>query len=675
MRLISIFMASEPRWKVIRCNHCILSHRRFVVSLIFSLLSLLLASPGSAREDSDVAGAKERFQKALEIDPDSEESLRYLAGIYIVENYDKKEYGIPMRDGVELHTRVYTPKDTSTAYPILMTRTPYYGFWAGEEVLGHFSYPGPGLTFPAEGYIFVIQDVRGRFLSEGAFQVMRPNTAEQDDPGQTDESTDAFDSVEWLVRNVENNNGRVGVHGLSWGGYYAALSLVNAHPSIAAAVIEAPVSEGFLGDDYHHNGALHLLYPFRWLNNVGLAERTGPSAEIQPPVFQNRVDNYYSFLLGLGSLSNVNEKCFRNKIQFWNDIVEHGTYDDFWKICTLGQYMRNIDEPAVLVVGSWFDDQNLYGTLHTYRAIEDQNPGVSCSLVMGVWNHASWWRQKKEPWGDVGLPVKETGDHYRNEILSPFFESHLKGDGEFALPEALVFESGADERREYGYWPPTHAEPKKLFLGGSGRLLETPPDEDGAYYSQFVSDPADPVPHLPADGIGGWNAAVMHSDQRFAAAREDVLVFQGDILKRDMTLVGQVEVDLFVSTTGTDADWVVKVIDVYPGDAGALSGYQMLVRGDIMRGKFRNSFEDPEPFVPGEVTRVAFALPDVNHTFLKGHRLMVQVQSSWFPMFDRNPQTFVDIYRATEADFRKAIHAVYHSKAFPSHIAVRAMPK
>jgi len=637
-------------------------------STLYSLATALL-------QESDLAGAKEHFQRALDINPADQDSRRHLDGIYIVENYDKQECQIPMRDGVKLHTRVYTPKDKSTKYPILFTRTPYYGFYATEEVLDHFSYPGPGPTFPAEGYIFVIQDVRGRFLSEGAFQVMRPNTADHDDPGQTDESTDAFDSVEWLLRNVKHNNGRVGVHGLSWGGYYAALSLVNAHPSIVAVAIEAPVSEGFLGDDYHHNGALHFLYPFRWLNNVGLVEREGPSADLQPPVFQGEVSNYFSFLLELGPLSNVNEKCWRHKVQFWNDIVQHGTYDEFWRIRTLGQYMKNIDKPAILVSGSWFDDQDLYGTLHTYRAIEGQNPGVSNSLVMGVWNHAAWWRQKQEPWGDVGLPVRETGDYYRNEILSPFFKSHLKDNGEFVLPEALVLESGTNEWHEYEYWPPKHAEIKQFFLGCNGKLSQEPPTTFAGDCSRFESDPANPVSHLPADGIGGWNAALMHFDQRFAAAREDVLVYQGEILEEDMTLVGPIEVDLYVSTTGTDADWVVKVVDVYPDDAGVLSGYQMLVRGDIMRGKFRNSFEDPEPFVPGEVTRVKFTLLDVNHTFRRGHRIMVQVQSSWFPMFDRNPQTFVDIYQAAEADFHKAIHTVYHSQTFPSHIAVRALLK
>jgi putative CocE/NonD family hydrolase len=658
----------------------------------YALLCLSLVSPAVAQQDSkgkqaeqstgeillqnsDFSGARAYFRRALENNPDDENSRKHLAAIYIIENYDKHTYEIPMRDGVRLHTEVYTPTDRSRTYPILFTRTPYSGFYEGEKVLGYFSYPGPGPTFPEEGYIFAIQDVRGRFLSEGTFQVMRPNTADHDDPTQTDESTDAYDSIEWLVKHIENNNGRVGVHGLSWGGYYAALSLVNAHPSIAAVVIEAPVSEGFLGDDYHHNGALHLLFPFRWLNNVGLAEREGPSAEIQPPVYRGKIENYFYFLLELGPMSNMNEICFRNEVQFWNDITEHGTYDEFWKVRSLGQYLKDIDRPAILLAGTWFDDQDLYGTLHTYRAIEKQNPGVSSSLVMGVWNHASWWSQKKKPWGDVGLPVKETGEYYRSQILAPFFRSHLKGDGDRVLPEALVIESGTNEWREYESWPPRQAEPKSLFLGGDGKLLEAPPAGDAEERTRFVSDPDDPVPHLPAKGIGGWNATVMHFDQRFVAGRGDVLAFQSKILDRDMTIVGPIEADLYVSTTGTDADWVVKVIDVYPDDAGELAGYQMLVRGDIMRGKFRNSFETPEPFTPGEVTRVVFTLLDVNHTFRRGHRIMVQIQSSWFPMFDRNPQTFVDIYRATEADFRKAKHTVCHSRAFPSHITLFVLKK
>ncbi len=522
------------------------------------------------------------------------------AGTYLIENYDRTEHMIPMRDGISLYTEVYTPKDRSAAWPILLNRTPYSAFFAGERVDGFFCWPGPGPAFPAEGYIFVIQDVRGRFLSEGDFVVMRPNTAGE---GETDESTDAFDTIDWLVRNLDNNNGRVGVWGISYGGYYSALSLVNAHPAIAAVVIEAPVAEGFLGDDYHHNGAMQLLYPFRWINNVGLTEREGPSADPVPPVFRGREDEFFTFFLETGSAADIDARCFQGKIDFWNGIVEHGTYDDFWKARNLGQYMRDIDGPAVLVSGSWFDDQDLFGTLHTYRAIEDQNPGITNTLVMGVWNHSSWWDQKTKPWGGTGLPAKETGEHYRGEVLAPFLKAHLKGEGEFQLPEALVIESGTNRWCEYDSWPPAKTEQVSFYIKGDGTVSTEPPGKGAVGFSEFVSDPADPVPHLPTP-IHGWTAEVMHFDQRFATEREDVLAYSYAILDEDLTLTGPVEVDLYVSTTGTDADWVVKVIDVYPDDADDLAGYQMLVRGDIMRGKFRGSFEDPEPFVPGEVTRV-----------------------------------------------------------------------
>jgi putative CocE/NonD family hydrolase len=598
------------------------------------------------------------------------DAVRLSAAAYLIKNYDRTEQMIPMRDGVSLHTEIYTPKDRSTAYPILLNRTPYSAFFTGERVEGFFSWPGPGPTFPEEGYIFVIQDVRGRFLSEGDFVVMRPNTAGE---GETDESTDAYDTVDWLVNNLENNNGKVGVWGLSYGGYFSALALVNAHPAISAVVIEAPVAEGFIGDDYHHNGALQLLYPFRWINNVGLALREVPSATPVPPVYRDRKDEFFTFFLETGSAAEINDKCFQGKIEFWNGIVEHGTYDEFWKSRMVGQYMKDIDGPAVLVSGTWFDDQDLYGTLHTYRAIEEQNPGISNTLVMGVWNHASWWEHKKKPWGGTGIPVKETGEYYRDEVLAPFLKAHLKGDGKIDLPEALVVENGKDEWREYESWPPEKAETVSFYMHGDGTVSTEIAGKGTDGFSEFISDPADPVPHLPVP-ILGWTAAVMHADQRFAEERDDVLVYIGGVLDKDLTFAGPVEADIFVSTTGTDADWIVKVIDVYPDNAGELAGYQMLVRGDIMRGKFRNSFEIPEPFVPGEVTRVRFTLPDVNHTFRSGHRVMIQVQSSWFPMFDRNPQTFVDIYRAEESDFVKATHRLFHSPEHPSRITARALP-
>jgi putative CocE/NonD family hydrolase len=426
-----------------------------------------------------------------------------------------------------------------------------------------------------------------------------------------------------------------------------------------------------------------------WMNNVGLAERDGPSDTQPPPIGCTDIDdargrsdgsraegeqeNYYSFFLKMGPISNINKNCFQNKVAFWNGMMAHGTYDEFWKSRALGPRMTGIKKPAIIVAGSWFDDQDLYGALHTYKAINDQNPEVSVSLIMGPWNHDKWYYQKTKPWGKIGLPVKETGAYYRDKILLPFFNFHLKNKGEITLPKATVFESGTNTWKEYSEWPPKNVNMKQFYLGSQGKLLSRTPHGNPDKFDQFISDPANPVPQIPAEKIHGWTAEVMHWDQRFATQRDDVLVYTGNVLENDLTVAGPVEVSLYVSTTGTDADWVVKLIDVYPDNEDDLSEFQMLVRGDIMRSKFRNSFEKPEPLVPGKITPVTFTMPDINHTFRKGHQLMVQVQSSWFPWFDRNPQQFLDIYKAKEEDFQKATHRVYHSKDHPSHIGLNVL--
>jgi putative CocE/NonD family hydrolase len=595
------------------------------------------------------------------------------AHTYVREHYDKQTCHVPMRDGTTLYTEVYTPKDRSQRWPILFLRTPYRAFLYSDGVDGYFGFQGPGPQFIERGYIFAVQDVRGRYMSEGEFVVMRPNTADWNDPAQTDESTDAWDTIDWLVNNVEGHNGRVGVHGISYPGTYAALSLVNAHPALKAALIEAPVAEVYLGDDYHHNGALHLLYPFRWINNVGLAPREGPSQDIAPPVYgdEKNIKDYFSFFLEIGSMANMNDRLFHRRIPFWNDVTEHPDYDDYWKSRSLGPNLEDIDGPAVIVAGSWFDDQDLYGTLHTYRAIESQNPGLSNTLVMGCWNHANWWKQKTKPWGRAGLPVRETGDHFRETIVLPFFEHHLRGRRSFDPPEAVVFETGTNEWRSYNRWPPERTDRRRLYLGAGGSIGDTRSGGENDF-DLFVSDPADPVPHIPPP-IGGWTAEVMLWDQRFVAGRKDVLVYQGPVLGRDLTAAGPVEVDLYVATTGTDADWVVKLIDVYPDDGGERAGYQMLIRGDIMRGRYRNSYERPEPFEPGRITPVRFTMPDICHTFRAGHRIMVQVHSSWFPMFDRNPQKFVDIFYAGADDFVRATHRVYRTEEYPSNVTISVL--
>lgn len=608
------------------------------------------------------------------VEPDSvdPEEIEFDRKATIQSNYEKHSYRIPMRDGVFLYTQVYSPKDQSKSYPILLNRTPYRPFFHPTEADDVFEFLGPGPEFAEEGYIFVYQDVRGRFLSEGDFVVMRPNTADWSDNEQSDESTDAYDTIEWLIQNVENSNGKVGVFGVSYPGTYAALALVNAHPAVRVALIEAPISSTFLSDDYHHNGAMQLLYPFMWLNNIGLAERNGPSEVIPPPICSGFEKNFYEYFLEMGVLSNMNKNCFGGQIEFWNDLMAHENYDEFHQSRGLSQYLKGIKDVKVLVVGSWFDDQDLYGSLDVYRAIEAQNPTASVNLVMGPWNHAKWWDQKKEPWGDVGIPVKETGAYYRKEIVAAFFRSHLKGEGDFRLPEATVFESGSNQWREYSEWPALKTVAEKLFLS-PGQSLSGEPHLASDEFDQFTSDPNDPVPQIPADEMYGWTAEVMIRDQRFAAARDDVLYYQGTTLEEDTSVSGPIDIELFVSTTGTDADWVVKLIDVYPEDDPDLPGFQMLVRGDILRGKFRTSFENPEPFEPDVVTPIRFGLVDTNHTFRKGHRMMVQVQSTWFPMFDRNPQKFISIRNAVAGDYQVADHRVYFSEKHPSGITIRVV--
>lgn len=669
---------------------------KIVNTLITILLTILLlnpltAIPLSAQENhqqetaklkkeataciqqGDFDTAKDCLEKALAIDPHDMMSRYLFASIHVFENYDKQTYQVEMRDGIKLHTQVYTPKDTSITYPIIYCRSPYSSFAYGEGFQGYFGFLGPGPKFIEEKFIFVVQDVRGRFMSEGDFEVMRPNTADWNDPKQADESTDAWDSIDWMLGNVKNHNGRVGIWGGSYLAYYGALALVNAHPALKAVSLESPVAEVFLGDDYHHNGALYLAYTFIWLNNFGFDRSEGPSAKRPARAYKEKIDDLYSFFLEAGPLKNINEKYFKHKVSFWNDILEHGTYDQFWKSRTLGHYLKNIDGPAVLIAGSWFDDQDLYGTLHTYRALEQQNPGLSCNLVMGCWNHAPWWEQKTGPWGAVDLPAGTTGDVFRDEILISFFKTHLKQQGDCDLPEVLAFESGTNVMKEYSAWPPPNAIAKDFYFGANGTLPENKPHSFTPQFEEFVSDPNNPILYHDRP-LQNWDADFMHADQRFAHKRDDVLCYEGEVLGENLTFAGPMKVDLYVSTTGTDADWIVKVIDVYPEGSGELAGYQMLVRGDIMRSKFRNSFEKPEPMVPGEITHIEFELPDVNHTFLKGHKIMIQVQSSWFPLFDRNPQQFVNIYSASTEDFKSATHRIYRSKDYPSGISVLIIP-
>ena len=592
---------------------------------------------------------------------------------YVKAHYTKYEYRIPMRDGVRLFTAVYVPKDDSQTYPILLNRTPYsvapYGVDQYKDNLG------PSPLFGKEGYIFAYQDVRGRMMSEGEFVNMRPHNPAKSGPKDVDESSDTYDTIDWLLKHVPGHNGKVGQSGISYPGFYTAAGMVDAHPALRAASPQAPVTDWFVGDDFHHNGALFLPHCFNFMAVFG-KPRPEPTKKFGER-FEHGTPDGYDFFLRMGPLGNADYRYLKGSVAFWNDVIKHGTYDDFWKARNLRQHLKDV-KPAVLTVGGWFDAENLFGALETFKKVEANRPPAFNHLVMGPWVHGGWSRGEGDALGPVHFNDK-TSAYFREQVELPFFEFHLKGKGADKLPKALVFETGTNRWRKYDVWPPARSRSKSLYFHADGKLSFEAPSASGEVFDEFGSDPAKPVPYLERVSVN-MEKEYMTADQRFASRRPDVLVYQSDVLTEDVTVSGPVGADLRVSTTGTDADWVVKLIDVYPDDwpdadpnnpaAPKMGGYQQLVRGDVMRGKFRNSYEKPEPFEPGRPARVKFTLADTCHTFRTGHRIMVQVQSSWFPLSDRNPQTFVDIYNAKPDDFKKATHRVYRSGELRSCVTV-----
>jgi len=582
----------------------------------------------------------------------------------IESRYVKTEYRIPMRDGTRLFTAVYSPRDTTQRYAIMLARTPY-----GVGPYGTTSYtPALRLISPRfidRGFIFVYQDVRGRSMSEGDFIHMTPwrGTA---GARATDESTDAYDTIDWLIKNLPHNNGRVGISGTSYPGYFAAAALIDAHPALKAASPQAPQADWFMGDDVHHHGAFFLASAFNFFISSG---RARPSPGAGPwPRFQFGTEDGYEFFLSMGPLSNADRLYLNGSAPFWNDMMAHGTLDDFWKARQLAPKLRNI-KPAVLAVGGWYDANNLHGALRVHEAIAWQSPSTSNRIVLGPWSHGQWRRGGPgDAIGDLRFGVA-TGPFFRDTVEFSFFESHLYGDGNVQLPTATVFETGMNRWRTFDAWPPKTVTARSLYLHAGGKLSFTAPSAtESPAYREYESDPAKPVPFL-AGRSTGMKSDYMALDQRFSSARPDVLVYVSDPLTEEVTVAGSMRPTLFVSTSGTDSDWVVKLIDIHPDPAsGQSAGFQEMVRGDVMRGKFRNSYSRPEPFTPGKVTQVAFDSDDVLHTFRKGHRIMVHVQSSWFPLVDRNPQTFVDIYNAVESDFHSATQRVYHTASHPSRI-------
>lgn len=589
--------------------------------------------------------------------------------VYIRENYTKLEKQVPMRDGAKLFTIIYVPKDESKKYPIMYNRTPYSAGPYGEEYKISL---GPSMLFAKSGYIFVYQDVRGRYMSEGEFVATRPYIPNKKKKTDVDESSDSYDTIDWLVKNVPHNNGKVGTWGISAPGFYATMTTIDAHPALKAASPQAPVTDWFMGDDRHHNGAFFLMGTFSFLSYYG-APRPQPTTERAPSFAAYGTPDAYTFYKNMGPVKNADEKYFKGQNAIWNEMTNNETYNEFWQSRTPVPHLKNI-KPAVMTVGGWFDQEDLYGPLKTFAGIQKNNPKSVNHLVMGPWTHGSWSRGNNDALGNIRFG-SETGPYYREKIELAFFNHYLKGTPATDLAKATVFETGSNQWKNYTAWPPKEAVEQNLYLHANGKLSFEAPSADG--YDEFISDPNKPVPYTKEIRIDR-GSDFMYEDQRFAASRPDVLVYQTDVLENNVVISGNLIADLFVSTTGTDADFIVKVIDVYPGDAPddspiagtKMGGFELLVRGEVMRAKFRNSFTNPEAMVPDKVTEVKFDMQDAAHCFKKGHKIMIQVQSSWFPLVDRNPQKFVNIYKATEDDFQKATHRVYFNKQQASHVKV-----
>ncbi len=590
---------------------------------------------------------------------------------WVMARFTKYEVYIPMRDGTRLFTSYYVPKDTTRKYPMLLTRTPYNIEPGGESATSFAFVFMPHLL--QDGYIVVLQDVRGRFMSEGKFEDVRPYIPNKKSPAETDDNSDTYDTIDWLVENVPGNNGRVGIYGVSYDGYYSTMALPSAHPALKAVSPQAPVTNWFLGDDWHHNGAFFLLDAFNFYSVIG-RPRPEPTRK-WPSDFQWPEQDNYQFFLDLGPLKNIRTRYFGDTIQFWNELMSHPNYDDFWKARTPAPHLKNL-QPAVLTVGGWFDAEDCYGALATYHAIEKQNPEtMSNRLIVGPWFHGQWTSGDAGNMGNIYWGFN-TAEHYR-DVERRFFRYYLHQEGPLDLPEADIFITGSNEWRSFNTWPPQNVTSKNLYFQPAGGLsFSAPAGRDS--YDEYVADPMKPVPYTE-DVHLQRTREYMTDDQRFAARRPDVMVYQTEPLAEEITLTGPLAANLFVSTTGTDADFVVKLIDVFPDTLSnypendkrvPMQGYQMLVRGEVMRGRFRERFESPKPFKPGEVTQVKFSIPDVAHTFRRGHRIMIQVQNSWFPLVDRNPQKFVDIYHCGESDFQKATQRIYHDTKRPSSLEV-----
>ncbi|WP_378176500.1 CocE/NonD family hydrolase [Aquimarina sp. SS2-1] len=621
---------------------------RFNKILLLSLLGLLLFVSSCKKEVPTETGKTVQNNTTTTVETDAYDVKDY---------YSKQEVDIVMRDGIKLHTTIYTPKDSSKKYPILMQRTPYSSRPYGEDQFR--SKIGPNEFLMKEGNIIVYQDVRGRWMSEGVYDNMRAYIPNKKDE-QFDEASDTYDTIEWLVNNVENNNGKVGVWGISYPGFYATYSLLDSHPALKAVSPQACIGDFFF-DDFHHNGAYLLSY---WRATAVFGyEKTEPVKESWYTFPELGTKDQYQFFLDAGPLTTL-DQYYKEDNVFWTQLKEHPNYDDFWQKRGIIQHLKDI-KPAVMVVGGLFDAEDLYGPFETYEKIENNSKNYNI-MVFGPWSHGDWARNKKrQAIGNVYFG-DDISLNFQKNVETRFFNHFLKGEGDQAtgLSEIQIFDTGKKEWNTFDSWPPKNAEKKTMYLS-DGALAEIA----GKEFSEFISDPKKPVPYSEDIKMVFTPRKYMTDDQRFAARRPDVLVYETPVLQEDITVSGEVLAKLKVATTGTAADWVVKLIDVYPPDAEdteetqeylKMSNYHMMVRSEVLRGRFRNSFSKPEPFVPNQKTAVDIKLQDIHHTFLKGHKIQIQVQSTWFPLIDLNPQTFVpNIFKANMSDFKKQTHKVF----------------
>lgn len=607
---------------------------------------------------------------------------------WMLNNYTKKEVYITMRDGVKLFTSIYIPKSTAETHPILITRTPYSCQPYGEQNFRPYWYSYEK-QYLQEGYILVTQDVRGRWMSEGEFKAVRPFNANKKGK-DIDEASDSYDAIDWLVKNIPNNNGNVGVFGISYPGFYSTMAAASNHPALKAVSPQAPVTNWFIGDDFHHNGAFFQMDAFDFLSANGFAfgvphpkPVNTPAPSVGYPIHDN-----YQFYLNAGSLKNLT-KLTGDSITFWKEMMAHPNYDTFWKARDARNATKNL-QPAMLWVGGLFDAEDCWGAWNAYKATEQNNVGKAFNkLVMGPWYHGQWANHDGTHHGNIQFG-SNTSEYYQQSLEIPFFNYFLKGKGDaLQIAEATIFITGANKWETFSQWPPLQKQDISMYLQANGKLSTGKPINNNNNFSEYISDPAKPVPYQE-DVHFNRSRTYMSGDQRFASRRPDVLVFTSDTLSEDITVTGNVIADIMTSISTTDADFVVKIIDVMPENLNynnvdiyadndpvnpyPMSGYEMLVRAEVFRGRYRKSYENPSAFTPGKVEEVKFELPALAHSFKKGHQIMVQIQSSWFPLVDRNPQQFIDIYHCDTKDFIKSTIKVYHNAMHASKIILPIIP-